>query len=313
MEISFKRYGNIQLIQIVGPISEMEAAAIRFKLDEKINTGRRKILFDLGRFDLNDEASRKYLLSLIVYTINRDTLTVCCDVPAEQWPGFLVPGDRQIKMMATVNEGLTFLKANEPPSLEEIKAALAKKKSPDAEIKDRALKQLLEKYDVYQHSNEDDPHRLQFIAQQYRTTPSTEALGVERKAIEHFVQLQDEIKIMDSECEKLSGRVKALMRYRKTPLSPKELKVKEDSLIKEMDQLKSDIRGLENEIQRTRGEIAEAVEADREFTGSVDKELRELEAKVVATEQNFIKEQETLALQDAKEESEFQTKINAIR
>jgi len=80
MEISFSAVENVQVVELAGRLGEAEAAAVRFKLEEKINQGRTKVLFDLTRYDLLDESARGHVIGIILYSITRDALTACCGI-----------------------------------------------------------------------------------------------------------------------------------------------------------------------------------------------------------------------------------------
>ena len=92
MEISFKTQGDVQIVEIDGAMGDAEAAAVRVKLEQKINQGRAKVLFDLSNFTIENDAARKLLLGVLVYTLTRGALTACCGIKSSQRPLLIVPG-----------------------------------------------------------------------------------------------------------------------------------------------------------------------------------------------------------------------------
>ena len=53
MGISFSFKNDAQYVKLDGTLSALEEAAVRLKLDQKINQGRSKIVIDISSFEID--------------------------------------------------------------------------------------------------------------------------------------------------------------------------------------------------------------------------------------------------------------------
>ena len=302
MEISFKIQGEVQVVEIDGSVTDSEAAAIRVKLEQKINQGRKKILFDVSLFQIENNAARNLLLGIVTYAMNRGTLVVLCGVKAVHRPLLLIPGNQQIKVFFTRAEGLDFIQKNVIP---DPKASLAAPKKTEEEIKEDALKKLLEKYEVFQHNDDDDPFRLQFLIEQYHSRPNPEALAVEKRATESLLSCQRENRLMEEECDGLAKRVKSLMQYRKAPISGKELQLKRETMEKELREIKEAMEKLMKSVTENKLKGAEAKDLGEKTRKASLEALQEFENKIKSTVESQAKEAAELQRLDAEEQTNF--------
>jgi hypothetical protein len=307
MEISFSTNGDIQVVTIKGALGEPEAAAVRFKLEAKINQGRMKVLFDASAYTITDNAARGNLLGIILYSINRNTLTVCCGVPTEHWPLMILQGGKQVKLLISINEGIDYLSKTPLPG-DQKKAELGKKlggKAGEDEIKQSALSELLRKYEIFQQNDSDDPFRLDFHISQYKTAPSHETLAVERKAKESFSKVIEEIGALNKECDDLALKVKSYMQIRKQPLTAKELELKQKTLTNDLAEQQQILAGLKKEIAENVQARDEASSIGQDTQKQMGKELLDLEKKIQDTTVENDKIAKDLQAKDAEEQKQL--------
>lgn len=285
MEISFTAKEGIQIVEIAGQLGESEAAAVRFKLDQKINQGRSRVLFDLGRYNLLDNAARDLLLGVILYCMNRDALVACAGVEPKNWPLLILPEDKRVKIFLSKNEGLDYLEKTPLPSAERKASLGPQKKKGDEEVKTKALEQLLKKYEIFQHADDSDPYRLGFLAEQYAKSPSSEALVEERKAQNEFLKVRDELKTLETECEGLAQQVKMRMLLRKIPLTAKELDLKQRTLDQDLQNTQNFIKDLETQAEARRDDVATLAYAIEKAKADFQLVIKDLEGKIEKTSQ----------------------------
>lgn len=283
MEINFSTHQGIQVVSVKGVIGAAEASAIRNKLEVKINQGRDKVIFDLVGYSVEDDALRDLMVNVIVYTLNRGALTACSGLPPESWPRLKIEslGANQLKMFLSLAEALD--------AISEMTAVVSSKKAPDktdkevmAEHKSKGLEKLLEKYRVFQETDKDDPFRLEFLAAKLKKDPNAEYLPVMRKAKETLVEIQTEIDELDSFCQKWAEKVKKSTLTRKIPYGEKELQLKEDTLQKNISEVKVIIAKANVAIGQHKTSIAAAkkeVTDEATDTARILKELEETLAK----------------------------------
>ncbi|MDZ4676023.1 MAG: hypothetical protein SGI74_00820 [Oligoflexia bacterium] len=284
MEISFSTQGEIQVVTIIGGLGESEAAAVRFKLEQKINQGRFKVLFDASQYTVTDDAARNFLLGIISYAVMRGALSACSGVPTQHWALMIMPGNQQVKLFISLSEGVDYLNKSATPDAQK-KANLGKKlegkgKEAEDEIKQGALTDLLRKYEIFQQNDSDDPFRLNFYVEQYKTNPNHEALAAERKAKESFTKTVEEIDALGKECDDLATKVKGYMIMRKQPLTGKELELKHKTLTYDLGEQKQVLDNLKSQIATNTEARDEALSIGELKQSEFEQELTDIENKI---------------------------------
>ena len=86
MGIRFSVDREVQVVHLSDALSDAEAGAIQFKLEEKFNQGRTRVVFELAKFDIQSAESRNRVGRMIEYCLNRNVLAACAGLEASHWP-----------------------------------------------------------------------------------------------------------------------------------------------------------------------------------------------------------------------------------
>jgi hypothetical protein len=274
MPISFAFKNDVQYIKLDGGIATVEEAAIRLKLDQKINQGRQKILFDITSFNSGDKNSVEALQSVVKFALYRGVTVGLFGLKQSSWviiaENFPVP----MKIFEIESEAIKWIGTIEiKPS--QANGQQEKKLDPEAEYKQRKLKELLTKYELYQVQNDYDPFLLRKLEEEYRLTLVREPLFALRRAYKHVFTLKDAIAQIDAHCRQLADQLLTAIKIRKIPLSPAELVTKEKAI--------QDVRAsVEAEVNEVKGQIdqhmAYAVELRKKMQALEDKWKSEVES-----------------------------------
>jgi len=304
VEIGFSLKNDVQVISISGTIGEQEAAAIRFKLDEKINMGRQKICFDLSAFQFNDKTCADYLKEIALFAINREVQTVLCGLPRAAWPLFILPEDKTLRMFESLIEALHHLGQSDLGGGTHSEGG--QKGMSEQEIKSKMLDELLKKYEVYWATNDYDPLRLEFIAGQYAAKPTTGALEVEKRGLEQALQLKKDVELLEKSNEELARTLEQHMLLRKMPFSETEWALKNKTLNAELKTLQKTLSELQK-VSTALEEGMKAVEANRKTTETRAIEMEKALQQAFEAQKKLNAEQmQKWKDEDAKAELEFQ-------
>lgn len=310
MEMRFKSQGTVQIIELAGALGEAEAAAVRFKLESKINQGRQKVLFDLSHYEIANSSAMAFLHMILGYALTRQVLVASSGLSSNQWEKLILNDGRQIKSFFSREEAFIFLDKTPAPNH---LASLGEKAPAKAEEqKAIGLKKLLEKYEIFQHDNDLNPFRLDMIAEQYRASSQPSLLAVEKKAQALVDTSRIEIVDLEAQCDSMALKIKNYMLHRKSPLGGKELELKEKVLIEEINEARALLGKAESLLSQAEQKGQEAKkEADAE-TAELDDVIRELEKKIETTEKKNLEEEKSLKDQDAKEQLNFEAKMKSV-
>ncbi len=320
MEVNFSTQDGIQFITIAGAINEPEAAAIRFKLDRKINQGRYRVLFDLTRFELKNNAARQHIKGIIAYSLNRGAATSVYGVPPIDWPLLILNDHRRIEVFANKTDAVAYvLKANPDPKgmtfhVPSAKASGGKTEQEiQEEIKTVALQALLKKYEMFQQTNELDPFSLESVAEQFEKNPTREALTIERKASERLAKTREEIKTLEKTCDSLAIKVKGAIMERKNPSSPKEIELKEKNLLEEISKGKEVQDKIEALIQKNISLVTGYKKDVSNTKISLSNKIIETNEKIIKMIQENEELQKRLAEEDAKNQAAFEATLQKYK
>jgi anti-anti-sigma regulatory factor len=310
MSISFLTKENIQIVVISAFISPVEAAAIRNKLEEKIKKGRKKIIFDLLGFPLNDNTAHSILINLVKFTINRGIKTACCGIQTADWPRLLVEGPIQTKTFLSRVEAEDYLKSvgsEELPSKLQDAGKPKSEKDLQEEIKNRDLQKLLTQYSIYQQTDHDDPFRLEFFSIQCKSGKSEkEALDAEKKALDSESTIALEIEILQNECIQLSELTKQATIDRKNPSSEDELTLKENTLSARRDELLTMISSSQSALSKVKLLIENLAKVESLLKEKCNFELAGLELEIKKQTADYEEKSHRLKKKDEKEELAMQ-------
>jgi anti-anti-sigma regulatory factor len=329
MEIKFSTSDDVQIISISGALSQAEAAAVRNKLEDKINLGRSKVIFDLADYQLDDNAARSYLLNIVTYSLNRGVLSACCGAPPALWPLLLVGGTLQAQTFLSRSEALEYLKKQTAPKIKTHAAAevasdanttsstlksLTQKTEDEIQEarKSQALKDLLQQYSVFQQTDQDDPFRLDFFAQQIKADSSVEALAAEKKASESVVKIDEEILALEADCKKLASQLKHATIVRKSPVSEKELHLKQETLDKGLGELKTQVKSLAMSFETRELELDTLLKSFEYLKITSAATLAALEQEFANLQKTSESKLNELKTRDAAEQLEFDEKKKAL-
>jgi hypothetical protein len=310
---------DIQVVEMIGTITDAEGAAVRFKLDAKINEGRHKILFSLPQFHIEDETSKRALHLLISYCLNRRVLLVVSDLPPDKWPFIRLANGASPAAYLSRAEALTYLAGAPAPTgvqaYEEPappSTSTKEEKKSDQDIKDIAMKELLKKYELFQQSDEDDPFRLGFLKDQYRSQPSFEIVKVEKQAQARFEELDVQNRELEAQCEQLAKQVQTRRAARRLPTSETELNLKAKTFDGEIENAKTKITELVTQIKSIQGEIANIDAEEQNNRKQLEADFQALDTQVkseaAATDQ-LIRD---LTARDEQEKMAFEAKKKSL-
>lgn len=228
MGISLSFKNDAQYVKIDGALSAPEEAAVRLKLDQKINQGRTKILIDVSSFKVDDKESIKALQTVLKFVLQRGTTLSLFGLKNTLWIKIAEGFPGKVQMHETEAEAIKWIETNAKKP--EAPIGEVKKPDPEDEIKQKLLAELLSKYEIYQAQNDYDPYLLKKLEQDYTQTPQREALFALRRAYKHVFTLKDGLNELEQRCRDLANQLLESMTIRKIPLSPPELAAKRKAI-----------------------------------------------------------------------------------
>jgi hypothetical protein len=246
MGISFSFKNNVQYVKIDGPLSQVEEAAVRLKLDQKINQGRNKILIDITSFATTDKDSVKALHSVLNFAIHRGTAVALFGIKQTLWLPVAEGFPTKLTLFETEGEAVSWSATVEVKPL----AVAGKKPDPEAEIKEKKLKELLGKYEIYQAKNDYDPYLLKKLELEYAKAPQRESLFALRRAYKHLSTLKESMDQVDAHCRKLADQLLEATIIRKIPLTPAELSLKAKSIQDAKAAVELEVREIKSQIDQ---------------------------------------------------------------
>ena len=182
----------------------------------------------------------------------------------------------------------------------------------EEQIKEESLQKVLEKYEVFQNSDDDDPFRLQFLAEQYKIAPNREAVvNIEKKANEAFEAAQLENRNLERECDTLSQETQSSDEVSKNSVERKELQLKQADLAREIEEMDQAIARLDADLAGAKKAAEDALASAVETQKASEEAIRELEINLKSTGESFTREAADLQRQDAQEQAHFDARIKA--
>jgi hypothetical protein len=127
------------------------------------------------------------------------------------------------------------------------------------------------------------------------------------------VQTQEEIQVLEKECDDLAARLKTMMQFRKSPLSSRELQIKQDALTKEIHEAELNMAKLAGDLANKNKEAETIKSSFATEAKNIEQAKAELIKRARTTEENFRLEVENLKTTDAREEAELAQKIKALK
>lgn len=288
MNVKFLSAGpEIQVVEISGVIESQEGAAVRFKLDGKINEGRHKIAISLPGFQIDDAGSRESVLVLLRYCLARRVVVAISDLPPDKWALLQTAGKEQPSFFLSRQEALDFLAQAPKPKLilpysdgpaepEDTKP----KRKTDEDLKNEALQELLKRYEVFQHPENLDPFRLEYLAQTYAAQPSYETVRAERLAQVQLNEVVAQNLVVDEGVEKLARSVKNKRTGRRLPTSEQEFNLKVEALKKQKSDLQAIHDKFEAEIKEVQEKILKLAADETTMKATLEAETKALEDKL---------------------------------
>lgn len=291
MGISFAFRNEFQYVKLEGTLSAPEEAAVRLKLDQKINQGRLKILIDVTRFAIDHSDSVKGLHSVLRYAFQRGTTVGLFGLKQTLWLKLAEGFSSKLNLFELESEAVKWLENVVLPSKNT--PAPPKKPDPDEEIKQRRLQELLAKYAIYQAQNDYDPFLLRKLQDEYLQTPAREPLFALRRAYKQIFILKESLNSLEDNCRRLANLLYESMRIRKIPLSPPELTVKRKSIQDTRAAVQMELDEIKQEVD---AHMATAVEFRKRSLSHEERWKNELELLQKQVDQQTLENKKLMSL-----------------
>ncbi|HEX4923658.1 MAG TPA: hypothetical protein VFV50_06215, partial [Bdellovibrionales bacterium] len=265
--------------------------AVRLKLDQKINHGRLKILFDVTRFAIDHPDSVKALHSVLRYAVQRGTTIGLFGLKQTLWIKLAEGFPSRLNLFELESEAVKWLEkvVIQPKGA----PAVPKKPDPDEEIKQRRIQELLAKYAIYQAQNDYDPFLLRKLADEYVQTPAREPLFALRRAYKNIFSLKESLAKLEGNCRNLANLLYESMRIRKIPLSPPELMVKRKSVQDTRAAVQSELDEIKKEVDKY---MAVAVDFRKRSIGHEERWKNELELLQKQIDQQTVENKKLMSI-----------------
>jgi hypothetical protein len=270
ISLSFKN--DAQYVKLDGALSTVEEAAVRLKLDQKINQGRSKILIDISSFAIDDKESVKALHTVLRFTLQRGTTLSLFGLKNTLWIKIAENFPGKVQMHETEAEALKWIEANAKKP--EAPVGEIKKPDPEDEIKQKLLAEVLAKYEIYQAQNDYDPYLLKKLERDYAQAPQREAIFALRRAYKHVFTLKEGLSALEDRCREIADQLLESMKIRKIPLSPAELSAKRKSIQDMRAAVQADLDEVKAEVDAN---MATAVEFRKKSSAHEDRWKVELD------------------------------------
>jgi hypothetical protein len=248
MPISLSFRNPVQVIIFSGGLSLAEDAALRLKLSEKINQGRLAILFQIEKFDIDDEGSRRRLLGLAAYCLESKVRLAFSGPVQSKWPLLVTAEKKKPEIFVSEAEAFAWF---ESQSQEAGDAPKSPTDNAEEQIKQAEIQDLLKRYEPFQNLNEFDPFHLEKLLQIYRKAPNRETIVELERAMRDLRKHHDRTAALKAEIEPAAKELLELTTYRKMPISPSEiahrqaeLKATQKDLLQEAQNLTLSLRDL---------------------------------------------------------------------
>jgi len=250
MGISFAFRDNVQVIELEGTLSAVEEAAIRMKLDQKINQGRTNFLVNIANFLILDPHSVTNLQGIIRFCVARDSNICVVGLKKANWKFILIPNGPDFAKFETESESKPWFEAlAKKTSAAAVPAAPKEEKDLVDELKAKAIAKLLEKYEVYFSERDYDPHMIEKIWKDYSQLPSKELMHALHKAQLDIKKNSDDVLMLDQMCNVLASKLGTSMLFRKAPISALEITNKKKSIEDSKVAIQKEIAEVKSSIQ----------------------------------------------------------------